>query len=534
MKTAKDIKVAMIGDNFLNRFFNLANIPQKMLNINEAISNTKQLVSEYDAANDPNAFHGYLKALYGRTSEGIIDFSLLQPTWNGLTQRIIAIRNIEVIQFFLKYKRAETMAPTELEEALRANDKPVLRGGRSFQILEKIGMGILSSEADIHKPFIGVMRKVLGIRHMDENKYAKDPFKEFKVHFIQTIKSQTSKLIDEIMKSKESGKPFKPDFLSYALAIFVNGFYPNLKWTNKRIRNFSKVIEEVSDLAFKGMMNPYTDEEEIRTQANKKLSLYIDLLLEQDQRFYLGKEYVDELVEKDQEHLLREIIIALLFAGGDNIRKFLEHAFIELGSDRVRDNYLMGEINDELIENLMKETARLYTTIYAQPAVAANNFQLKVDGKIFNITEGTVFHFSTFASNVYEKTWGEDANEFNPTRYNQKGLPNPYQTFGSINRRCEGKFVTKSIVKNLLKEVLMNSELRWKAKVDGKENSHQTEFGFNNGTPGNIEFYFESNDLKHKRNTKKIEGSYFGNRKQTFYSENTNTTSPVMTDYLSL
>lgn len=457
----------------------------KLYDYKKAMSNTYHLAREYGAGKDPNAFHKFLQDEYAKIPKNklkVLTLPVLAPSSTQICQRVLAIGNPVILAALRQIPREETVNPSYYE---KHPNVPKIGGGRAFDsVLEAIGMGVLSTEDKIHSPFTQQMIATLTIKSIDnnENQFADNAAKKW---FVSVVKQETEQLMMLIKRAATRNERLALDFRFYALKIFLRGFYPDTSWDDSWIQTLSQTIEEVSDLAFKCMMDPYANLENLRQEAKKRLDPYINKIMEQDQSFYLSKEYVD----KTDKEILKQIIISLLFAGGDNINKFLGHAFVVFGSEQIRNTYLREKPNNETLETLIAEVGRLYTTIHAQPGKALEDFVIQYRGEKIYIKAGDELHYTTWQANTDEMEWGPYANEFNPdeNKKHYKAL-NPLATFGSGSRVCRGKSITLAIINYFVSKVL--DEFQWEAYVDGQKNYHPTELNFNNGVAGKIECIF--------------------------------------------
>ncbi|CEK10466.1 cytochrome P450 [Legionella hackeliae] len=458
----------------------------KIVDYAKGTGNLYRLLVNYGAAKDPNAFHKMLDNDYSQippTQSKVVIEPILSPSSSQIYDRVVGIANPVILQELRKIPRVETTRPSYYEEH---PDVPRISGGRAFSsVLDAIGMGILSAESDVHKLFLQEMTAALTIRlnNKSDSLYAGN---DYKTRFINVIREETQELISTIRAAAESKQkePCHLDFRFYALKIFLRGFYPEATWENDWINKLSQEIEIVSDMAFKGMVNPYTDIEALRKEANKRMDPFIERIMKEKQG-YLRANYVNEATPE----ILRQIIVSLLFAGGDNIKKYLDHIFVEFGNDKIREKYLQKKLAGEELKTYITEIGRLYTTIYAQPGDALDDFVIEYKGEKIYIKAGDKLHYTTWRANRDEQEWGPFANEFNPEE-NKKYYDqlNPLATFGSGARACFGKTITMSIIEYLMNEVL--TICRWKTFVNGQENSHPTEFNFNNGVQGTIGLIF--------------------------------------------
>ncbi|ASQ46107.1 cytochrome P450 [Legionella clemsonensis] len=493
----------------------------KIVEYGKGVGNLYRLIINHNAVQDPNAFHKLLEEQYSKISNDtlkVLTIPIFSPTKSQVYDRVVAIGNPVILQALRRIPRAETVSPSYFETH---PDTPKISGGRAFgSVLEAIGMGILSADSEIHTPFIQEMISTLTIKSIEdnENQFSDNKYKK---RFIQVIKEETAQLVAAIRNAAESSQDeiCYVDFRFYALKIFLRGFYPHANWQDRWINELSQEIETVSDLAFKCMVNPHADLNTLRAEANKRLSAYIDRIMLEDQTFYLRESYVKSI---DKE-ILRQIIVSLLFAGGDNIKKYLDHVFVEFGNDKIRERYLSKTPTAEALKLYITEVGRLYTTIYAQPGEALEDFIIEYKDETIPIKAGDKLHYSTWIANRDPQEWGPFANEFKPEENQQHyNRLQPLATFGDGSRVCRGKSITLAIIEYLTAKVL--EEFRWKSYVDGQDNSHPTEFNFNNGVQGKPGFIFmavkkqqlerdsptsemiESNQLSHWRITGNSDG----------------------------
>lgn len=142
------------------------------------------------------------------------------------------------------------------------------------------------------------------------------------------------------------------------------------------------------------------------------------------------------------------------------------------------------------LSQIIEETGRLYTTIYAQPGKALEDFTIEYLGKKVFVKAGDELHYTTWIANRDKMEWGESAAEFNPEKHQSHYTRlNPLATFGSGSRVCRGKSLTLAIIEYFTTQVLELTS--WTAYVDGKTNYHPTELNFNNGVKGNITYTFQ-------------------------------------------
>ncbi|MBL7479557.1 cytochrome P450 [Legionella bononiensis] len=506
----------------------IRNVFSKLAYMGMALANTFQVATWFKGYKDPNAFHHFLTALYAKVPNDaleILNLSVLVPQFPfeeisqavinaivydiplseslakceiKLVQQVLAFGAPSVVNALRKIPRAETTS----EKYYSDNpDVPKISGGDAFSsVLEAVGMGILSADDKTHALFNKQMIETLTIQSFDSTEKYKD--NPYKTHFINVVREQTSELLNQFRKHAKKQKPFTPDFLSFSLRIFLNGFYPpenerqeQENWSEDFIQGLSNAIAEVSDDAFKSIMSPYSNKEDLRTRARDQLNPFINKIMERKQNFYLGDEYVKKVSEDE----LRQIIISLLFAGGDNIKKYLDHCFVEFGRDDIKQKYLRSEqIRDEKwpesLDLLLKEVGRLYTTIYAQPGKALQDFVIEYQGVTIFVPAGTELHYTTWQANT-SREWGEYANEFNPEENSKyyKQL-NPLATFGSDNRVCRGKTLTIALLTHVVSQTLAEFEIE--SFVDNKKNYHPQLKGFNNGVGGQPEYLFRFRDKK--------------------------------------
>ncbi len=455
----------------------------KLYDYGRAVSNTYQLLMNFNAKNDPNAFHNLLQREFDVLPEGevkILELPVLAPGKDQICQRIVSIGNPVILAALRKIPRTETVAPDYFTSH---PDVPKISGGRAFDVLKNIGMGILSAEHELHSAFTQEMIASLTIRSIEETPSSAP--NSHKPSFIKVVKEETQLLINAMKHAAESQQQFSPDFRFYALKIFLRGFYPNASWKDEWIHQLSQIIEEVSDSAFKHIVDPYTDVEKLRKQAKLKLDPFIDLIMEEEQSFFLSKDYV----ATTEQDTLKQIIVSLLFAGGDNIKKYLDHIFVEFGNESIRNHYLKEKPSAEYLKILIEEVGRLHTTIYAQPGKALEDFTIEYKGKKILIKAGDELHYTTWVANRDSMEWGPKSEEFNPEVHQPHYAKlNPLATFGSGSRVCRGKSLTFAIIEYLTGQAL--ELFSWEALVNGEKNHHPTEFNFNNGVKGEMTYSF--------------------------------------------
>lgn len=436
----------------------------------------------------PNAAHqfideGYLK-LSNENQElkaqglppklNIFQFPVYLPGRDQVN--IVAIGNPVVLEALREIPRYEI---TDQNTPSKTPDMPRIAAGYSFQVLDAIGMDILSAAHLKHRDFIHSMISLL-------------TFKNFESSLVENSKE----LLDQIDFAQKNGQLVSLDFRVYALKIFLGGFFPGHQFDIQWIGQLSEAIETVSNLAFASIMNPYSDLEKLKQSAMEILDPFLNHLVKLENSFLKNsiKSLLENVEEGTQEETYKQVITALLFAGGDNVKKEFDHSLITLGSQFVRGKYLNRDtLTKEEITSYIEEVTRLYTTIYAQPGKAIDGFTIEYRGEIITVPAGSELHYSTYEANVDPSEFGDDADEFYPeryARYKKEGKRLAHlATFGSGNRICRGKAITLGIVKYMVTQLLQ--KYRWNAYVDGIENSHPTKFGFNNGVPGKVEYFFQ-------------------------------------------
>lgn len=451
--------------------------------------NTYTIAMKHDGGRDPNAFHHFLKEEYAKFPKDkvkVLILPILSPSMTQVYQRVVAIGNPVILNELRKIPRTETVSPAYYDEH---PESPKIGGGRAFDsVLEAIGMGVLSAEHSIHTAFTHQMISTLTIKSIEggETWYKDNPFKQ---RFVSIVKEETNQLMEKIRKAENQNETIQLDFRFFALKIFLRGFYTEATWEDQWIHRLSQTIEEISDAAFRCITNPYANLAQLRESAKTKLDPFIDLIMKENQAFYLSDEYI----KKTDAETIRQIIISLLFAGGDNIKKFLDHVLVEFGNDEIRSKYLQKNLSKEDLHVLVMEIGRRYTTIYAQPGKALEDFIIEYEkGDIkekFFIKAGDELHYTTWEANMDTTEWGETAKEFNPEEHQKHyDTLNPLATFGSGSRICRGKSITLAIIEHFVAKAV--EEFTWEARVDGKKNHHPTEFNFNHGIKGEIQYTF--------------------------------------------
>lgn len=456
-------------------------VRNKISSYQQAIKNTFRLLTRFNGSQDPNAFHNMLEEDFKNMAQDeikISSYTMVAPNRHQLTQRIVSIANPIVLEALRRIPRYETVDPVYFDEHPTV---PKIGGGRAFNtVLEAIGMGILSAEHEAHSAFNQEMISALTLTSMDA-KAITGTHANLKKSVINSIEAETQALKTRIHSSL-APVPLSIDFRTFALKILLKGFYPKYQWADFWIEQLSSLIETISDQAFRHVVNPYAPIEKLRQSAKRQLAPYLKLILSQDQSLLFSEDYLQNISVEIQE----QILISLLFAGGDNIKKYLDHLFIELAKAN-----LEAPLSKEDLQAYITETGRLYTTIYAQPGKALEDFTIQFEGKTYTILKGDEIHYSTWVANRDTKEWGEDGSEFNPYRVENKNKKlNPLATFGSGSRVCRGKTLTLTIVEYVAQEFM--KDFCWQAFVDDIPETHPTEFNFNNGVQGRLEYIFRA------------------------------------------
>jgi cytochrome P450 len=468
-------------------------------------NNAYHLATQYHAATDPNAFHNMIVDAFKQMQPDdfkVLEIPVLSPSFSDVKfcQRVLAIGNPVVLNELRKIARTENSSAEALDETL-----PRIHGGRPFSgVLTAIGMGVLSAPNTTHKAFIAEMLEVLGITIIDKKRHQLDSSapehnqqrNSFKQHFMDVVIDETKNLIDEIQHNLENPE-FKIDFRLYALTIFLKSFYAEKQWEEEWVKQLSQAVEDVSNMAFLAIMNPYSDLEKLEKDADVILAPFIDEIMKLKQS-YLSASYIagleEEFGHEKSVKMLREIIISLLFAGGDNIKKYLDHVMVEFGSDEIKAKYLSkNDIHRDDLNDMITEVGRLYPVIYAQPGKVLDDFVIEYQKgdykKTIYVRKGDELHFTTFQANIDEMEWGADAKKFDPKAHKPLyRTNNATALFGGYSRRCRGQSITLSIVHYFMEEVCKRFE--WTSRVDGKKNNHPTEFNFNYGVKGSVTHHF--------------------------------------------
>jgi cytochrome P450 len=455
----------------------------------ESLSNALS-ISKLSSAYGSNAAHrfideGYLKlanenqALVARGLSpklNIFQFPVFLPGRSQLYTHIVAIGNPVVLEALREIPRYEI---TDQEVPPKNPDLPRIAAGYSFQVLDAIGMDILSAAHLKHRDFIHSMVELLA-------------FKNFETSIVDSSKE----LLDQIDFAQKKGQKLSLDFRIYALKIFLGGFFPGHQFDQRWMSELSEAIETVSNMAFASIMNPYSDLETLKISAMEILDPFLNHLIQLEKSSLKDsiKSLLENEVEANREQIYKQVITALLFAGGDNVKKDFDHTLITLGSKAVREKYLNKDtLTKKEITSYIEEVARLYTTIYAQPGKALDGFTIEYRGETITVPAKSELHYTTYQANLDPSEFGDDSHEFHPeryVRYKKEGKRLAHlATFGSGNRICRGKAITLGIVKYMITQLLQR--YRWTACVDGNENSHPTELGFNNSVPGKIEYSFQ-------------------------------------------
>ncbi|WP_112220425.1 cytochrome P450 [Legionella quinlivanii] len=476
----KEVRIEKRRDNrnILSR--TIGKMIQKADDYSSAVTNTFVLAFKYNAGKDLNAFHHFLEDRYRalpKDKTKILDVPVISPSIfpPRLVQRVVAIGNPRVLLEIEKLPCAQSFKKWYEDNP----ERPAIKRGRAFSsILEAIGMGILTEDQKIHDDFLDQMHSL----QFSGVKDPKHPNHQFQTNFLEVIKKETGDLIETIKARSVNNEPIELDFLVFSLKIFLKSFYPKSDWSNEEwIDQLARQIEHVSHEAFKNIMNPYGNIQSLRELAAKHLDPFIDKILEDEEPAYLSADYV----KRTSRDIKKQIIIALLFAGGDNIRRLIEHGLVKFGQDEIYQKYFAKGVTLSDLQTYVKELERLLTIIYAQPGEAEEDFVIEFEGEEFAVKQGDQLHYTTWIATTDEKEWGEHAREFNPEANKDKHKElRADLTFGANRRRCRGNIVTHEIIYELFMRILNQFEIE--SFVGGQKGVHPMKKDFNNEVDGPV------------------------------------------------
>ena len=136
--------------------------------------NTSVLLWSHAASTNSNAYHDYMNQLFlnKNNNPSIAYLPVTQPQLKSgypmFCQRVVIILDPLIRQAVLKIPREETLDNTSDNKPISF---PKIHGGRAFgEILDAIGMGILSKPAAIHQPFSLQMIHTLSIPKIDASR----------------------------------------------------------------------------------------------------------------------------------------------------------------------------------------------------------------------------------------------------------------------------------------------------------------------------------------------------------------------------
>ncbi|KTD47923.1 Cytochrome P450 [Legionella quinlivanii] len=532
---AKEVRIEKRRDNrnILSR--TIGKVIQKAKDYSSALTNTIALVFKYNAGKDLNAFHHLLEDRFRELpidQTKILDVPVISPSIfpPRLVQRVVAIGNPYVLLEIEKLPCAQSFKKWYEDNP----EKPPIKRGRAFSsILEAIGMGILTEDQKIHDDFLDQMHSL----QFSGVKDPKHPNHQFQTNFLEVIKKETDDLIETIKARSGNNEAIELDFLVFSLKIFLKSFYPKSDWSDENwINQLARQIENVSHEAFKNIMDPYGNIQSLRALAAKHLDPFIDKILEDEEPAYLSADYV----KRTSRDIKKQIIIALLFAGGDNIRRLIEHGLVKFGQDEIYQKYFSKGVTPSDLQTYVKELERLITIIYAQPGEAEEDFVIEFEGEEFFVKEGDQLHYTTWIATTDEKEWGEHAREYNPEANKDKHKELKADlTFGANRRRCRGNIVTHEIIHELFMRILNEFEIE--SFVNGQKGIHPMKKDFNNEVDGPVTVRYtpkaaqkpgvekgcvNSEEQRNPENTSKVKDCYRGLAEKGFISQLNKTELP--------
>lgn len=454
-----------------------------------ALWDTAELLFYWKGIRDPNALHYQLTARYEAIPHDqprVTNLTYFRPRWkNGrfhLFEEIVGIANCPMIMHLLERPRYENNTNYYDNHP----DAPRVGGGDPFnEVLKAAGMGILSEDGELHAKFIFEMHQLTFDYHKT---YAEGSFQAL---CISNIKKQVGLFIKEVKENTNTGKQVSYDFLPYALRILLPSFYPTGHWDDDFINGLANAITIYSDRAFQCIMNPYLSKADLKRDTDAAFEPFVCELLKHKPT-YLRTKFYEEYKNSD---VLKQIITSLLFAGGDNIKKYLDHVLVMFGKESVRTQFLQQPITSEFLDDCIREVTRLKTIIFAQPGVALDSFMLEYEGREYFIPEGANIHLSTYAALTDPYEWGEKFNEFDPIAHKEKHKElNAELTFGAKRRHCKGKVLSTIVVKETVGALLDTAE--WTSYLNNNpDHNHETEFNFNNSLKEKATYVFRSKQV---------------------------------------
>lgn len=188
-----------------------------------------------------------------------------------------------------------------------------------------------------------------------------------------------------------------------------------------------------------------------------------------------NEDMLSDLLSRDDmdDDLVRDQMLTMLIAGHDTSTALLswvlyllsEHPQVMNAVQQEVDQVLLGEEPDvdsigrmHYLEQVIKETLRLYPPIHAANRVADSNTSLHG----CPVDKGQRVMFSYYLTHRDAKTW-EDPEHFDPDRFardsSRKHVPLSYLPFGGGPRNCIGAAFAQSEAKIILARILQRIAL---------------------------------------------------------------------------
>jgi cytochrome P450 len=188
-----------------------------------------------------------------------------------------------------------------------------------------------------------------------------------------------------------------------------------------------------------------------------------------------NEDMLSDLLSRDDmdDDLVRDQMLTMLIAGHDTSTALLswvlyllsEHPQVMNAVQQEVDQVLLGEALDvnsigrmHYLEQVIKETLRLYPPIHAANRVAGSDTRLHG----CPVGKGQRVMFSYYLTHRDTKTW-EDPEHFDPERFardrSRKPIPLSYLPFGGGPRNCIGAAFAQSEAKIILARILQQINL---------------------------------------------------------------------------
>ncbi|XP_057748081.1 isoflavone 3'-hydroxylase-like [Arachis stenosperma] len=265
---------------------------------------------------------------------------------------------------------------------------------------------------------------------------------------------------EEAMKFRET----IAEILSLIGASKVVDFFPLLRWFDfDGLEKRLKRVNKSADKFLQGLIDEH------RNGEHNKKTMIGNLLTQQK----LQPQYYSDIIIKgliqdmliggtDTTAVTMEWALAALLNHPGIFKKAMNELDTMVGSDRLIDESDIPNL--PYLQNIIYETLRLYTPgPLLLPHVSSD--ECNIEG--FTIPRGTIVLTSAWTIHRDPKIWGDDAECFNPERFEKDGEANKLLAFGLGRRACPGlglAYRTMGLTLGLLIQCF-----EWKTLVENEE-----------------------------------------------------------------